>query len=93
MSTFNDDTNKFSENTTPEIDDTFHQQLQDELKLLAQNNSQATETEWTEIMDDSNNTIKKQTAHSEAMMEMKLSGKKVSTLLKQKENRRFILLY
>jgi excinuclease ABC subunit B len=30
-------------------------------------------------------TIKKQTAHSEAMMEMKLSGKKVSTLLKQKE--------
>ncbi len=64
MSTFNDDTNKFSENTTPEIDDTFHQQLQDELKLLAQNNSQATETEWTEIMDDSNNTIKKQTART-----------------------------
>lgn len=30
-------------------------------------------------------TIQKQTAHSEAMLEMKLSGKKVSTLLKQKE--------
>ena len=30
-------------------------------------------------------TIMKKTAHSEAMLEMKLSGKKVSTLLKQKE--------
>lgn len=30
-------------------------------------------------------TIKKQTAHSQAMLEMKLSGKKVSTLLKQKD--------
>jgi excinuclease UvrABC helicase subunit UvrB/very-short-patch-repair endonuclease len=30
-------------------------------------------------------TIKKKTAHEEAMLEMKLSGKKVSTLLKQKE--------
>ncbi len=30
-------------------------------------------------------TIKKKTAHGEAMLEMKLSGKKVSTLLKQKE--------
>ncbi len=30
-------------------------------------------------------TIQKQTAHSEAMLEMKLSGKKASTLLKQKE--------
>lgn len=30
-------------------------------------------------------TIKKKTAHEEAMLEMKLSGKKVSTLLKQKD--------
>lgn len=30
-------------------------------------------------------TIQKQTAHSEAMLEMKLSGKKAGTLLKQKE--------
>lgn len=30
-------------------------------------------------------TLQKKTAHSEAMLEMKISGKKVSTLLKQKE--------
>ena len=30
-------------------------------------------------------TIKTKTAHSQAMLEMKLSGKKVSTLLKQKD--------